>query len=204
MGLLDYQKRIVGYHGTDAKVVDDVLSGKAQLEYSKNKHDWLGHGIYFWEHGPERALEWAKWRMSGRGGGSVKIREPAVIGAFIQLGFCFDLLDIRNTKMLQALFPTFKADCEKSGLPIPENKPSFKNDPDHTKRYLDGAFLNWVMQVREQTENVRYHTVRCIFSEGEPAFQGSLIMLRSHIQVAVRDPQAILGFFRPNVDFSGI
>ena len=35
------------------------------------------------------------------------------------------------------------------------------------------------------------------FHEGVPAFQGSGIHTKSHIQVAVRDPACILGYFKP-------
>jgi hypothetical protein len=56
---LTYQRNIIGYHGCDAIVVEKVLAGKARLNVSTNAYDWLGQGIYFWEHGPQRAYEWA-------------------------------------------------------------------------------------------------------------------------------------------------
>src|SRR5262249_2886859 len=52
---------------------------------SINDWDGLGHGIYFWEHAPERALRWARERYRGRR------QRPAVVGAHLQLGRCFDL-----------------------------------------------------------------------------------------------------------------
>jgi hypothetical protein len=48
-----------------------------------------------------------------------------------------------------------------------------------------------------EAEGIRYQTVRGVFLEGEPAFPGSKIALKSHIQIAVRDPACILGFFSP-------
>src|SRR5688500_11654065 len=148
MGLLDYQRTVIGYHGTDAAVVQDVLLGKASLEYSRNKHDWLGEGIYFWEHGPDRALEWANWRAQGRGGTASKIKNPAVIGAFINLGNCFDLLDTRNTTLLGELFPIYRQSCVEQGFEIPANTAASKHDIDHTRRYLDCAVLNWVLELK--------------------------------------------------------
>jgi hypothetical protein len=47
-------------------------------------------------------------------------------------------------------------------------------------------------------EGVRYQTVRGVFVEAEPAFFGSKIMRKSHIQLAVRDPSRILEYFRPD------
>ncbi len=60
MNLLNYQRTIFGYHGCDRAVADPVLTGRQQLGPSSNEYDWLGSGIYFWEHGPSRALEWAE------------------------------------------------------------------------------------------------------------------------------------------------
>lgn len=47
-----YQRTVVGYHGCDAVLTDSVLAGKMDLQLSSNPYDWLGGGIYFWEHGP--------------------------------------------------------------------------------------------------------------------------------------------------------
>ncbi len=50
-----YQRTVVGYHGCDAAVAERVLAGKTDLKISTNAYDWLGAGVYFWEHGPQRA-----------------------------------------------------------------------------------------------------------------------------------------------------
>jgi hypothetical protein len=67
MRLLDYQRFVIGYHGCDKEIADRVFMGEGELEYSSNRHDWLGKGIYFWEYGPHRAYEWAQWRSKGVG-----------------------------------------------------------------------------------------------------------------------------------------
>src|SRR5262245_6700599 len=92
-----YERVVVGFHGCDAEVARKVLAGKALLKLSANLYDWLGGGIYFWEHGPARAYEWALEQARLRGD---RIREPAVLGARINLGVCLDLLDTANTKIL--------------------------------------------------------------------------------------------------------
>ena len=43
-----------------------------------------------------------------------------------------------------------------------------------------------------------FQTVRGVFQEGETAFTGAGIKLKSHIQIAVRDPRAVIGYFRPD------
>ena len=92
MGSLNYQRTIFAYHGCDRQVAESVLLGRTRLEPSHNDYDWLGTGVYFWEYGPQRALEWAAGLAKRR---LQHIREPAVIGAITHLGICFDLLDVR-------------------------------------------------------------------------------------------------------------
>src|SRR5438132_14242970 len=117
---LEYHRTIIGYHGCDASLVDDVLSGKCTVKPSENTYDWLGRGTYFWEHGPARAKEWAK---ESYGKSKPTILTPAVLGALIHLGDCFDLLDMEYTKFLQDAFPiiaeAFKA--EHPGADLPKN-----------------------------------------------------------------------------------
>jgi len=91
MDLLSYQRTVLAFHDCDRRLRDTVLTGKKKLNASLNAYYWLGSGIYFWEHGPIRALEWAM-QQSKRNG--TKIKEHAVVGAIIQLSDCFDLLDI--------------------------------------------------------------------------------------------------------------
>lgn len=71
---------VLGFHGCDEAVRDNILNSKIKhLKKSENRYDWLGHGIYFWENDPIRALEWAKY--------SKNVSKPAVIGAIIDLGY---------------------------------------------------------------------------------------------------------------------
>jgi hypothetical protein len=95
---LGYEGIVTGYHGCDATVAAAALTEKAGLKLSANPYDWIGKGIYFWEHGPQRGYEWAieQASLSGK-----KIRNPSVLGAKINLGACLDLLDTANTRLLR-------------------------------------------------------------------------------------------------------
>jgi hypothetical protein len=196
-----YHRTVIAYHGCDRKVADDVLLGKATLEFSKNEYDWLGSGIYFWEHGVARAYQWASFRATS--GKVKKVKEPAVIGAYINLGRCFDLLDTRFTELLAQFYGKFAVVSKEKGIPIPENKARHDGDEDLIMRYLDNAVINFCIGAIKLEEETEYDTVRCVYAEGKPAFPGSKIMEKSHIQIAVRNPKCILGYFRPNVDFTG-
>lgn len=194
MNLLNYQRTIFGYHGCDRAIADPVLTGRRQLGPSSNEYDWLGSGIYFWEHGPSRALEWAE-NTAKRPGSTIK--EPAVLGAVIQLGICFDFLDTRHTDYLAFNFPRYMQALEDEGKPLPKNKHTPGSDEDWALRRLDCQFINWLVPVLEADLNTRIQTIRGVFQEGEPAFPGGGIRRKSHIQIAVRDPSVIVGFFHP-------
>lgn len=191
MNELDYQRLVIGYHGCDAQTVNDVLLNDQPLKLSENEYDWLGKGIYFWEYGPQRAEHWACEEAKRSG----KIKTPAVLGAYIHLGNCFDLLDVRNTELLKSLYPEFVRICAEKKIPLPQNKSPGGSGEDLVLRFRDCAVVNWCLdQLKDTTD---YQTVRCVFSEGSAAFDGSKILLKSHIQIAVRDPDCIVGFFKP-------
>src|SRR5207302_1512944 len=110
-----FARIILGYHrakaGNAAELARKLLLGEVAVDEwrpSENEYDWLGHGIYFWEHSPERARRWA----AGDG---------IVIGAVIQLGNCLDLTDLRYTELLARSFTDLATDYAGRGLQLPKN-----------------------------------------------------------------------------------
>jgi len=152
------------------------------------KFDWLGSGIYFWERAPDRALRWAI-KQHGQ-------RKAAVVGAVIQLGTCFDLLDTYYTGMLSSAAQLFVDQANRAGVPVPRNKgEGFK------ARYFDFAVIEWLMEQTKAAAN--YQTIRSVYVEGEPIYSDPNdpghtmgIYAESHIQIAVRDPACIVAAFR--------
>jgi len=191
---LQYQRTVIGYHGCEATLAANVLAGRTGLKLSTNPYDWLGGGIYFWEHGPQRAYEWANEhaRLSG-----TKIKTPSVLGAKINLGVCLDLLDTANTELLRRWYVEFKHFFRQKGIMMPHNRdaPGSRRG-DKVLRFRDCAVIDYTLSDLAATEHVKYQTVRGVFLEGKPAFPGSKIALKSHIQIAVNDPTCILEFFR--------
>lgn len=51
---------IIGFHGCDESIRDDLLTGNISIKKSEKSYDWLGHGMYFWEKDVQRAWEWAE------------------------------------------------------------------------------------------------------------------------------------------------
>ena len=75
---------VIGFHGCDKSVIDAVVAGKTELLASTNDYDWLGNGIYFWGNNDERTWQWANDSAKRK---SSLVKEPAVIGAIIDLGY---------------------------------------------------------------------------------------------------------------------
>ncbi len=193
MASIGYQRVVTGYHGCDAALAARVLAGTARLNLSRNAYDWLGEGIYFWEHGPERAREWAIEQANLSG---VRIKEPSVLGARINLGECLDLLDTANTRILNKWYKEFRQTARQRRAPMPKNRDAADSRRgDKVLRFLDRAVIDFTVNHVAEAEGIIYQTVRGIFLEGQAAFPGSKIALKSHIQIAVRDPACILGFF---------
>lgn len=195
----DYSRFVVGYHGCDATHVRNVLLGDAEMKPSSNRYDWLGSGIYFWEHGPARAMQFASEEAKRK---SSKIKTPGVLGAYIYLGDCFDLLDVRFTSILETVYPAFVADLDSRKEPIPKNE---KPRSDGTKLFhaLDRAVIEYAIKIVEELDGRKFDTVRGAFWEGGEAFPDSEIQKRSHIQIAVRNPECVLGYFAPKRHLTG-
>jgi hypothetical protein len=174
-----YSRQVHGYHGCSRAVADRILRGDTFVP-STNLWDWLGGGIYFWEYGPDRAFRWAEQ--------SRNVRKPAVVGAIINLGRCFDLLDTAFTTQLRDFFSHYVETLQASGGEIPVNRGK--------ARYLDRAVID-AMMLRLSQSGLEYDTVRAAFIEGEPIYPGSALHMQSHIQIAVRNSRVIVGAFRP-------
>src|SRR5437763_4873739 len=113
-----FARIVVGYHGCEERFARKLLLGTMRIEDwqpSTNEWDWLGHGIYFWEHSPERALRWANEKHLPKG------NAPGVLGAIIQLGRSFDLLNEAITSILSSSYHELAQAFAAAGQPLPQN-----------------------------------------------------------------------------------
>ena len=166
---------VLGYQGCERKVGEAILAGSDHVSVSKNVYDWLGHGAYFWENSPKRALGWAQFLAKHPPEPVKKIRDPFVVGAVIDLGNCLDLTDAGALKIVRAGYEEFRRIMEQAGVPLPKNEPAIEGDVGLVKRHLDCAVVNFVHRLREG-ENDPFDTVRGIFTEGGELYPGAKIL----------------------------
>lgn len=177
---------LLGFHGCDEAVARGVASGTNDLNKSQNAYDWLGHGTYFWEGNPERALRWATDESHQRS----KIKKPAVLGAVIAPGRCLDLIEAEAGDLIKTAYAWYHHLCLASGKPEARN-----TGRDFRARYLDCAVFETLHRLREEEGASPFDTVRGFFVEGSELYPGAGIRDRDHIQICVRNTAQILGFF---------
>jgi hypothetical protein len=195
---------IFGFHGCDESVRDRLLNRPDEIVFSKEKYDWLGHGMYFWENNYERALQWAEEKKA-RG----RIKSPAVIGATLFLGYCCDFLDATYIRLLKNYFDRMAAWNVAVGKKLPVNRDLPRDQhKDKILRELDCAVIEYMHKTILRTSQIEIQTIgfsdskifdsaRGVFTEGGPVFAGAGILEKSHIQVCIRNPNCIKGFFLP-------
>lgn len=176
-----------GYHGCDVSTMRKALEGEP-LKPSENKYDWLGHGIYFWEDSPARAKRWGL--EAGASGNN--IQNPAVLGAVIELKNCLNLTDPENIGLLQLAHREFLKICQRDSVPVPRNF-----GPDLGARYLDCAVMEHLHQLSEDAGLPPFDSVRGFFTEGKPAYETAGFRILDHVQICIRNPRCIAGYFRP-------
>ncbi len=176
----------MGYHGCDRSVGEDLIKGK-DFKPSTNSWDWLGAGIYFWEANPARGLEFAN--EQAKRNKTRKQFKPWVIGSAIDLGHCLDLTTKAGVEHLKIAYKAFVDVVNKAGYELPKNQEDGRNN-------LDCAVINYLHIMRESEGQFPFDTVKGAFIEGEPIYDNSRFMGKTHIQISVRNPKCIKGIFR--------
>lgn len=186
-----YQKLpnlVLGFHGCSKDVFDEVIKHDGMLRASNNVYDWLGNGIYFWEQNFTRAYEWAVAR-NGKD-------RAAVVGAVLDLGYCLNLTDSAGSHILRGGYALLKDTCTRAGISLPQNRAT-KQAADILLRDLDCAVIQQIHEFNRSQGNPEFDSVRGVFTEGGPPYDGSAFYERTHIQLCVRNPNCIKGYFAP-------
>lgn len=186
---------VVGFHGCDLAIRNKLVGGRLSLRPSNNLYDWLGHGIYFWENNYQRALDFAA-AIKLRKGRTSKIRKPSVVGAILDIGNCLDLLDAEYIRLVRESYENLEKSFNLLNIALPANV-RLEGSSDLLLRNLDCAVVQ-NLHVKRQDTNLRpFDSVRCAFIEGNPLYSNAGFHEKNHIQICIRNPNCIKGYFLP-------
>jgi hypothetical protein len=182
---LQYDRTVIAFHGTDAATAERLVRGEP-FEESDTENEWLGTGVYFWEHAPKQAWSWA--RQIRRHG------DPAVVGAVLRLGNCFDLCDPGNVVLLRAFKDDMVGGLRDAGQPVP------KNHRKHMK--LDCAAFDYVYTQSSLAGPVidSFRAVYVPTDNRKRIWTGSWIYEETHVQISVRKASNILAVWHVRKD----
>jgi len=180
---------VTAFHSCDKVLALRLLNGTDELRPSNNPWDWLGPGIYFWEQNPYRALTYAEEAAQQQQKFSGSIKTPFVIGAIIELGNCLNLVEPNSIDIVKEAYAVFSAITYNEGQAMPKNRGA--------NRELDCAVINSVHEINKRLGDPAYDTIRSPFQEGEPIYTGANFTDRLHIEICVRNPRVIKGYFLP-------
>jgi hypothetical protein len=123
-----------------------------------------------------------------------KIKEPRVIGAVIDLGNCFNLVESQYNELLKEGYEILKKNYEDAELELPINT---GRDEDKKARNLDCAVIQQVHVLVEELGLTPFDSVRGVFLEGPEVYPGAGFKERTHMQICVVNPNCIKGYFDP-------
>lgn len=186
---------VLGFHGCDATLAEQVALGRTMLKNSDHDYDWLGPGIYFWENDVDRAEQWAKENAKSS---YSSIKTPGVLGAYLDLGNCLDLTDSGSLQLLKIPYEALKESSALTGLEMPINKdPLTVHSKDRILRKLDCAVIKTLHELTHKAGLPAFDSVRGVFWEGGELYPGAGFREKNHIQIAIVNPNCIKGFFLP-------
>lgn len=192
---------IIGYHGCDVTTRDGLVSGRKAPLLSSNSYDWLGPGFYVFENDRERAEAFAEHAAAApeKRLTANPIAHPSVVGCIFSVQRCLDMTTKNGLMEFEAaanaLQDGFQRTAEK---PLPTNRAACELDTEGLLHCLDNAVFGFIHQHRDdQFQGIHYQAVRGAFRQGAEISPGSGFHRDSHIQIALRDPECIIGWFLP-------
>ena len=186
---------VVAYHGCDRATVDALVSGSLkELDQSDNPYDWLGKGTYFFQDDWRRALMFAQASAESptRKFTARPIINPSVVGAILRLS---SVLDMSTQEGIDAFRISYES-LLLADIPLKKNRKSKPEDIDVILRGLDRQVFTNLHQMLIDQGIPPVDAVRGAFPQGNPVAPTSAIFANSHVQIALRNPSCVLGYFR--------
>lgn len=186
---------IVGFHGCEQTVRDEIVMGISQMTFKKNAYDWLGFGNYFWEGNLARAWDFAQNPPGGK-----VYKEPAVLGAVIDLGLCLDLLETESINLVRHSYDVLASALDQMDESLRPANRNVHGSPDKLLRELDCIIIENLHKLRRDANFSPFDSVRGMFDEGIELYPGAGFKDKNHIQICVRNPNCIKGYFIPRAE----
>ena len=152
--------------------------------------------MYFWENNARRALEFAQDLHSNPRKGKSPIKKPSILGAVIDLGYCLDLLESEFIGLIRSSYENLTVAYQQLNLTVPENS-EFGPSKLLLIRKLDCAVIENLHNYRSKEKLRPFDSARGVFIEGDPLYPNAGFYEKSHIQLCIRNPNCIKGFFIP-------
>lgn len=171
---------VFGYHGTSAAAAESII--QEGFRPSTEQGHWLGPGVYFFEHAPDRARTWSETRYG--------VDETRVLQAEISLAGCLNLVNHADLDRLQGFYPIYERLYGLEGLDLKDG------DSDGNSHKLDSAVVDFACAQIREIEGRPVTSVRSPFTDGSPLWKHpsgltSIFCSLSHVQICVREPSAI-------------
>jgi hypothetical protein len=148
-----------------------------------------------------------KWAVDKKKRG--KLEKPSVVGVVYQLDHCLDFSDTFYIDLIAFYYEMMKEEFLQAKATLPKNRDlPYDLHHDLIIRELDCSVIEYMhlkiseeistdIQTKGFSSLTQFDTVRGIFTEGGPAFEGAGIQNKNHIQVCIRNLNCIKGFFIP-------
>lgn len=112
------------------------------------------------------------------------------------MGYCLNLMDSRSSELLKRHYDIISYEYLNANKTLPVNRNVGKNT-DLLIRELDCTVIQSMHELRKKSNLPAFDSVRGLFFEGEEIYPTSGFKEKTHIQIAVRNPNCIKGFFMP-------
>jgi len=80
---------------------------------------------------------------------------------------------------------------------MPKNEKSLHEETDLLIRKLDCAVIETIHAFNDEQKKKPYDSVRGVFWEGKDLYPNAGFKEKNHIQICIRNPNCIKGYFRP-------
>src|SRR5690606_33668321 len=126
------------------------------------------------------------------------IATPAVVGVVLRVQRWLDMTTQDGLHRFADAHQTMVELFSTEGLPLPVNESAGEHDEDYILRRLDNAVFHVLHQLHDDAFGGTpfYQAVRGAFPQGKYITEHSF-RTDSHIQIAVRDPGCVVGWFLP-------